>query len=555
MSCSRSAGQNRVVRPRRRPDPACAALADIDKRVLAVLCAHRVVRQDQLARLFPEVPERTLRYRTRRLHDLGLAGRSRPYREQGSAPNHHWPTRRADCLMRGDPVPRGGERKQPNPIFLAHATALTEFYVTLTTRISEIGLAVQEYRREAEAREPFTHIGKERALAPDAMVILVDPDEQKLGAFVEIDLGTMSHARLRQKAELYTVYAESNAWHGHHLFLPALLFLTTTDIRAAKFLKALAGMLSHGRGQGRRPFVAGGAGVAWAPHRLLSSPCLADLDGHNGLALIDVLNAARAPYEEALAYRREREEAEDTKRQRLRKHPEEMREFLAEHVHALGPYLRSLGELGEQTLGLLLRSTDEAASDERAALAAIARDLGEALPELSPATIPDPGAAVISEVGLLAEHYRARQCEQVKALTERHGNTPSLLRAWGGLRDGGLLDHTALARLQGEAEQDAASRVEQRERAAAYEQWREKAARGLVREGGPLGRLTRRQEDFYDQLDRETLKVCRGCRQLVYPPAKNPDSYDRPRGRCHYCHDDYGVDPYRPANNSKEAQQ
>jgi hypothetical protein len=82
MSSSRSAGRDRVVRRRRR-EPGCAALTDLDRRVLAVLCAHRVVRQDQLGRLFPDVPERTLRYRTRRLHDLGLAGRSRPYREQG----------------------------------------------------------------------------------------------------------------------------------------------------------------------------------------------------------------------------------------------------------------------------------------------------------------------------------------------------------------------------------------------------------------------------------------------------------------------------------------
>ncbi|HEY7830282.1 MAG TPA: replication-relaxation family protein [Solirubrobacteraceae bacterium] len=389
MTEKRARGPGRVVRARR-PAISCAALAEIDRRLLAVLCAHRVVRQDQLARLFPEVPERTLRYRTRRLHDLRLAGRSRPYREYGSASNHHWPTRRADCLMRGDPMPRGGERKQPNPIFLAHATALTELYVTLATRAGEAGLTLQEYRREAEAREPFTHMGKESALAPDAMVILVDQDGRKLEAFVEIDLGTMSHARLRQKADLYAAYTASNAWRESHLFLPALLFLTITDIRAGRFLKALAGMLSHGRGRGRRPFVAGGAGVAWAPHRLLNSSCLADLDGHHGLPLIDVLNAARAPYEEALAYRREREEADDAKRQRLRKHPEEMREFLAEHVHALGPYLRGLGELGERTLGLLLRSTGEPASDERAALAAIARDLGEALPDSRPALSPIP---------------------------------------------------------------------------------------------------------------------------------------------------------------------
>jgi hypothetical protein len=109
---NRSSGRGRVVRTRRSDPPSAAALAEIDQRLLGVLCAHRVVRQDHLGRLFSDVPERTLRYRTRRLHDLGLAGRSRPYREQGSAPNHHWPTRRADCLMRGEPVPRGGERKR-----------------------------------------------------------------------------------------------------------------------------------------------------------------------------------------------------------------------------------------------------------------------------------------------------------------------------------------------------------------------------------------------------------------------------------------------------------
>lgn len=356
MSSSRPAA--RGSRRRARFDPGVAGLAEIDRRVLGVLCAHRVVRQDQLERLFPGVPERTLRYRTRRLHDLGLAGRSRPYRERGSAPNHHWPTRRADCLMRGDPAPRGGERKQPNPIFLAHATALTELYVTLITHAGEVGLALREYRREGDAREPFTHLGKERALAPDATVSLIDADGRQFGAFVEIDLGTMSHTRLRQKADLYAAYTESDAWHGRHLFLPALLFLTTTDIRAGRFLKALAGSLSYGpRRQARRAFVAGAAGVAWAPHRLLEGEHLADLDGRSRLALTDMLNAARAPYEKAVAREREQREADDEKRHWLHENPREMRRHLSDHKSGIGTYLKALGELGEQALALLLAST------------------------------------------------------------------------------------------------------------------------------------------------------------------------------------------------------
>ena len=91
--------------------------------------------------------------------------------------------------MNGDPIPRGGERDQPNPLFLAHAAALTELYVTLTVGGPGVGLSLLDYRREGDARELFTHLRKERALAPDALVILTDEQGRKLGAFVELDLG------------------------------------------------------------------------------------------------------------------------------------------------------------------------------------------------------------------------------------------------------------------------------------------------------------------------------------------------------------------------------
>jgi hypothetical protein len=237
-------------------------LADIDRCLLDVLCTHRVVRQDQLCRLFPNIPERTLRYRTRRLHDLGLAGRSRPYREHGSAPNHHWPTRRADCLMHDEPIPRGGERREPNPLFIAHAAALTEFYVAVYTTARAAGFKGLRYAREGDARETFKDGARERALAPDATLALIDEQDRSFRAFIEIDLGTMSHTRLRAKAELYAAYVASDAWRAHHPYLPALLFLTTTDTRARKFLKALARSLSYDpRSNTRRAFVATAAGI------------------------------------------------------------------------------------------------------------------------------------------------------------------------------------------------------------------------------------------------------------------------------------------------------
>lgn len=548
MTAERSRNRDRVVRPRRQSAPSVAPLAEIDQRVLDVLCAHRVVTQAQLARLFPGIPERTLRYRTRRLHELGLAGRSRPYRERGSAPNHHWPTRRADCLMRGEPVPRGGERGRPNPIFLAHAAALTELYVTLATKASRAGLTVQEYRREGYAREVFESAGKKRALAPDAMVILVDAQGRKFGAFIEIDLGTMSHTRLRQKAELYAAYAASDAWRERHLFLPALLFLTITDIRAAKFLSALARALAHGpRRNGRRAFVAGAAGIAWAPGRLLGAQCLVDLDGNAGLALADILGAARAPYEQALANQREREEAHEARRHVLRDDPDAMRKLLADYAYALAAYTQALGATGERAVELLRASTSRPTQDEREALRAIARDLDQALPEPHAQDLLSPGATVRAEIALLIEHYRATQSEQVTALADRHDVGPSLRRASHTLRDGGLLDPATLSQLRSDAERDAASRHEQQERQMAYLEWRDRAARRLARDAGPLGRLTHRAEDFYAQLDQERLRICGSCGETIYPPKR----VDGPGPSCHYCREPYSLKPYATTSTTR----
>jgi Replication-relaxation len=556
MSTNRAGGRDRVVRPRRSSDLNTAALAPIDRRLLDILCAHRVVTQDQLHRLFPDVPERTLRYRTRRLHDLGLAGRSRPYRERGSAPNHHWPTRRADCLMRGEPAPRGGERKEPNPIFLAHAAALTDLYVALSVKGEAAGLTLQEYRREGDAREPFTHDVKERALAPDAMMILIDPHGGKLGAFVEIDRGTMSHTRLCAKAELYAAYAATDAWHGHHPFLPALLFLTTTDLRAAKFLKALARSLTHGPRHNRRrhALIAGAGGIAWTPGRLLTTACLADLDGNTGLTLLDLLTAARAPYDETLARRHEQELAEAEKRRRLQTNPEAMRQFLNGHSRDLQPYLQDLGPVGERTIEQLTASIGEPSPDEDAVLLAIARDLDQCLPEPWRHELPSPSVDARSEITRLAKHYRRHQAKQLTTLLDRHGDGPSLRRARRALREQGPLTVDAIRRLPQDAERDETARHEQDERRLAYLQWREQTARQLARRAGPLGRLTHHPEDFYPQLDHERLRTCGECTETIYPSATQAGSYgQRTVPACHYCGESQDTKPYEPTP-SKESE-
>src|SRR6266567_220679 len=130
--------RSRGGRPSR--SDALATVSELDRQLITALSSQRVVTQTQLERLFSSVPGRTLRYRTARLTELGLLGRSRPYRDKGSAPFHYWPTRVADAF------------------------------------------------------EPFRADGRPRALAPDALIALEHEQGRRLLAFVELDLGTMSHA-------------------------------------------------------------------------------------------------------------------------------------------------------------------------------------------------------------------------------------------------------------------------------------------------------------------------------------------------------------------------
>ncbi len=513
-------------------------LADIDRRLLAVLCEHRVVRQDQLQRLFPGIPQRTLRYRTRRLHDLGLVGRSRPYRERGSAPNHHWPTRRADCLASGERVPRGGERREPNPLFLAHSAALTDLYVTLALDAPAAGLTLFDYRREGAAREPFEHAGRQRALAPDAFVILLDERERKFGALVELDLGTMSHARLRQKADLYAAYTAAGTWREQHLFLPALLFLTTTEVRALRFLETLqrAFAESQRRGYGRTRLVAAAGALALQPKELPRERCLAGLESSEPVGLIDVLEAARAPYEQAEHAKQKRREALQRKRARLHEDPAFARRALERFMGTESLYLQDLGPVNRQVVGILAASTGEPCPEERDALRTLVDDLQTTLLHPGPPHTSPPSAETHQAVTSLVAFYRERQQQLVKQLAADHGVGPRLRRAHRRLDEGALLDHRRVAALPRTAARDALAREEQQQRRLAYLAWRADAARALVRRTGPLARLAHSPEEFHAQLDDEYLWTCPSCSELVYPqvdltPARVKDA----RAACHYC--------------------
>ena len=543
------AGRGHAGRLSRRD--ALATLTDTDRRLLTLLCEQRVLTQTQLERLLADTPARTLRYRTERLARLGLVGRSRPYRDKGSAPFHYWPTRASDGFVRGEPVPRGGERADPNPQFLHHAERLSELYVLLQMQAPTVGLHLQEFKREGEAREVFRADGRERALAPDALIHLHDDHGCGLLAFVELDMGTMSHARLKTKAAGYAAYAAQAAWTERHPFCPCLLFLTITEARAVSFLKTLTALLDkQGRGNyySRRRgffdwFAAAACAHAREPDRAISEACWDDLTlAGGGLTLSDGLNKARVAYDACRATEEAGQRARDERRAGLRRNPDAHRAYLLEkHLRFHGEHLAQFGEVGATALSLLLNASEPMSDLERDAFAALARQLADDPLEAEAACEPvTPTWADSEAVALLVDVYRRRQQERVDELAQRCGEGPVLRRDREQLADGGLLGSYSWDSLEERAKRDQEARREQERLRVVYLGRREREARRRKHEAGLTSRLTHRRAAVFAIVDRDRLRICTRCDEIVYPPEpqrRGTVIYQQPSqpSRCHFC--------------------
>jgi DNA-binding Lrp family transcriptional regulator len=507
------------------------ALSDLDRRILDLLSFLRVLTQTQLASLLsPEIPPRTLRYRTARLAKLGLIGRTRPYRERGSAPHHLWPTRKGEAIAEGGPPPRGGERREPNPLFLAHAAAISELYVKLKTSLPE-GLKLTGFEREAEARDAFRgYDGKEHAVAPDACIQIEQADGRVLFALVELDLGTMSARQLKAKAEGYGEYVEREGWRQRNPYCPPLLFITTSEKRARSFLATCRRTIDRSR-----MLVAATPLVRDIGRSLAAREWLAG--DREGVDLLAVLRGARRPYDEDLRQEEEERRERDTERERLRSDPAALREHLRKRSHRDWGIQR-LGADAAKALEITVERDEELTEAEGRALLALGGMFSDPL-RLQLAE-DEPSAERQPVLAELVEHQRARQLAEIRELAERFGEGPALRKARGRIESGELLAVADLSQLRLAAADDGRSIAEQERLRSVYLSSREERALYRWKSQRLFTRLARSgPEDFLEEIDRKSLRLCRSCEEVAYP---DPDraGYERGRRRdvafrCHFC--------------------
>jgi hypothetical protein len=509
-----------------RPSRGAASLSDLDRRILGLLSSLRVLTLPQLASLSPETPPRTLRYRAARLAKHGFLGRTRPYRERGSAPHHLWPTRKGEAIANGEPPPRGGERREPNPLFLAHAAGLSELYVVLKTGLSK-GIELSGFEREAEARETFTTVGREeRAIAPDACIQITDADGNGLIGLVELDLGTMSHRQLKAKAAGYGEYAQREAWHHRNAYCPPLLFITTSEKRARSFLALTDREIDSAR------MLVACVGLARDLRRCVDASEWMVGEGEQAADLLGILRTARRPYDEANEREKAQRREEEAERERLRCDPE----ALAERLRGELRYAWGDDQLGRETtdaLRLSIESEDRLSKVERAALKAVGGMLAEPLAARLPDGEPTPSEreALIT----LVAHHHASQLRRLDEAAKRFGEGPKLRRRRRWLEDGDLLGTDSLAALTDDAEQDRENAAEQDRLRENYLRVREAAAERLAKRHGFIARRRIGHNAFLAQVDRERLRRCSGCEEIVYPDPKREHGPAR-RDVAAYCH-------------------
>lgn len=506
------------------------SLSDLDHRILDLLSSLRVLTLPQLATISPEIPSRTLRYRTARLAKHGFVGRSRPYRERGSAPHHLWPTRKGEAIAKGEPPPRGGERREPNPLFLAHAAGLSELYVVLKTGLPE-GTRLAAFDREADARETFTtYAREERAIAPDACIDVAETDGRRLLGFVELDLGTMSHRQLKAKAAGYGEYARLEAWRHRNPFCPALLFITTSEKRARSFLAA-----SRREIDGNRMLVAC-VGLARDLRRCVVAPEWTVGDGEQDADLLGVLRAARRPYDEEEAREKAQRREDEAERARLRSDPEALAERLRGELR-YGWGSDQLGQRATDALRLSLEGKGGALDEiEHRALEAVGEMLAEPIDaRLADRELKPPEREALAA---LVAHHRAGQVARLEEAVGRFGEGPKMRQRRRWLEDGDLLGIDSLDGLALDAEQDRESAAEQERLRENYLRWREAEAKRLAKLQGFIARHRTGHDAFLAEVDRVALRRCSRCEEIAYPdPERKPRPGGRRHvaGRCHFC--------------------
>ena len=209
---------------RRRPDartrqPYRMRITDNDLRIVRLVYDLRLLSQSQLERLLGRSAS-TVQRLLRRLYDHRYLERVfLPVAHFGSSPALYILDQQGVELLRR----QGTEdfSTQPSrslsPMFLEHTLAINDFRIAATQAVEQCGWHITTWLTEGEIKADYdrVRIPSQRgtvALVPDGYFSICVPGRGTTHFFLELDRGTMTLQRFRDKVAAYVTYYKTGAY-------------------------------------------------------------------------------------------------------------------------------------------------------------------------------------------------------------------------------------------------------------------------------------------------------------------------------------------------------
>lgn len=234
-----------------RPKPIRITERDLD--VLEMVAACRVLTTEHIQALFFPSMHQTYA-RLRALYDHALLDRQFRglYIDKMNSPIMYVIDKQGVELLqttRNPNISWNPDRKDVSQNFLDHALAINDVRVAATIACREHpDFTLLEWRGESEMKADYDYVTiqprpnsapKRASLIPDSYFV-IDTPRGKANCFLELDRGTESLPRFREKILIYQAYYRSGMYQKRYGATGMRLLTVTTSEERAKNLKALA---------------------------------------------------------------------------------------------------------------------------------------------------------------------------------------------------------------------------------------------------------------------------------------------------------------------------
>lgn len=219
MSSSRNPSNKRLYRNNRAEAPKPMRESENDRQIVRMIYEYRLLSQNQLERLLGR-SQSTVQRLLRRLYDHRYLERVfLPISEFGSSPALYILDRQGVDLLRRMGVDdfTGLPTKQLSAMYLQHTLAMNEFRIAVSQACYANQWDMMTWLTENELKADYDRVripGRKNliSLIPDGFFSIHVPDKGTTNFFLELDRGTMTLKRFREKIEAYIAYYKSGAY-------------------------------------------------------------------------------------------------------------------------------------------------------------------------------------------------------------------------------------------------------------------------------------------------------------------------------------------------------